>query len=155
MTTEKAVNRVLDNAPLKSYATRLAGPNAADCISELCATICEKSQAELDKVEPYFDFWCVRVVRNMNGKRGAMAKYRSEDIDQHRLELAQHFDHREEALSRVGECLEKMYWYDREMFLAYLEEGSLRKLADKIQLPIVTIYDTVKRVREQIQWALK
>ena len=149
------VRHVLDDPSLNSYANRLAGPNAQDCISELCATLCEKDEDYLKKIEPYFNFWCVRTIRNMNGKRGVMAKYRRQDTDRDELFMAMFADHKEETLAKIREALDSLYWYDREMFMTYLEEGSIRAVADVTGIAATSIHNTVKRVRGQIQWAVK
>jgi hypothetical protein len=152
---EQMIRHILTDHSLNSYASRLSGPNAKDCISELCATLCEKDNDYLKKIEPYFNFWCVRTIRNMNGTRGCMAKYRSEDVDRDELLMSMFADHNETNLQKIKDALDSMYWYDRELFLTYIEEGSIRKVTKLTGIPVMSVHNTTKAVKDKIKWAVK
>jgi DNA-directed RNA polymerase specialized sigma24 family protein len=130
---------------------RLAGNNWEDNLQELLLVVSEKDEEYLLRIQPYFNAWCVNVVRNMNGKRGVMAKYRSQYVDQKELDAVSYEWEKRYSIEIVEEDLKKLTWYERKLFLAYVEEGTLRDLSASTKIPLTSVHNTVKQVKEKLR----
>jgi len=143
---------VITDTSIRGYAMRLAGPNWEDCLQELALIICEKSEKELLDIQGYRNFWCVRTIRNMNGKRGVMAKYRNRSItkaEKDEIDSAT-WEYSKRCDAGVLERLEKMHWYQRELFKCYVEEGTIRKVSELTGIPSTSVFDTIKKVKDEL-----
>ena len=151
----------MDDSSLKSYSIRLAGNpvDAEDARSELIMVLCEMGKEKRERIQDYFHFWCVRTLRNitldMKRGRGRMAKYHQKKLEVEEMLMAQFTDHQEEKVSDIRNALESLYWYDRELFITYLEEGSCRAVEKITGISYTSVALTVKDVKERISWALK
>ena len=151
--TENLAHAILKNQSLTSYTKRLAGRNWKDCQQELLLIIAEKSEEDLLKIQPYFNFWCVRTIRNMNGNSGLMKKYRSRDVDYEELKATSDDYTKRVSAEQVKEDLESLTFYEREMFNTYIEEGSCRAVSSLTQIPLTSVWETVSNVKFKLQWA--
>lgn len=157
---DKMARHILNDSSLKSYALRLSGnkTDAEDAISELAYVVCELEPKKREAIQDYFNFWCVRTLRNltldMKRGRGKMSKYYQHQLNSEDLLMSQFTDHREEDFERIKEALSKLYWYDREMLLTYIEEGSCRAVEELTGISYTSVALTVKDVKEKLQWAL-
>ena len=159
MLRDKLINHVLNNSSLTGRMLALSGRDWEDCRQELMLIICEKDEDYLNKIEPYFDFWCVRTIRNMNGKRGVMDKYRDKYLDKY--EYKDYESQTDEYVTRYKEDVLKVFdkeaeeltWYQKMMFQSYIEEGSLDKLSKATGIPKVTIWDTISEIKFKLKWA--
>jgi hypothetical protein len=150
---ENLVNQAIKHPSLTSYVKRLAGDNWEDCLQELCLVIAEKTDKELQVIKPYFNAWCVRVVRNMNGKRGVMAKYRGQFTDAYELDLVSSEYVKRVSAEQVEEDLKKLTWYERELFKSYMKEGNLRKVATSTKIPLSSVWATINDVIFKLKWS--
>ena len=154
---ERLCTQLMNDPSLNSLAYRLAGNDKTDLMQEVALLICEKTDSELHRIESYFSFWCVRVMINMTGKRGEFTKkYRNKyiDADDWHFETMQDYDHDEdEMIRKVDEVLNdaSIHWYKRDMFRLYCECGSLRKVEKEVGIPFVSVFNTVKEMREIIK----
>ena len=154
MVRDKLIEHVMTDTSLTSYMKRRAGANWEDCRSELCLVVAEKTDVELKKIEPYFNFWCVRVVRNINDEtrgRHAMSKYKQERFDIVEVEGAMLQVDDSAILTIVNKVMDNLHWYDRELFKAYIEEGTMRNLSKATGIPLRSIWTTVNKVRDHIR----
>lgn len=151
---------ILNDPSLKSYALRLAGnkTDAEDAVSELACVVCEMSESAREKMNEYFRFWCVRTLRNltldMKRGRGKMSKYYQHQLNSEDLLMAQFTDHKEAQIAKVKSALDNLYWYEREMLLTYLEEGSCRAVEELTGISYTSVAMTVKETKERLLWAL-
>ena len=148
---EELVQKIMNHDSLKSYMKRLAGNNWRDNLQELLLVIAEKDEEYLTRIEPYFNAWCVRVVTNMNGTRGEMSKYRSQYVDQKELDAVSYDWDKRYSTDIVEEDLNKLTWYERELFLCYVEEGTLRKVSELTSIPLTSVHNTVKQVKDKLR----
>lgn len=151
--TEEFVHAVMNDQSLMSYMKRLAGQNWEDCRQELLLIISEKTEDELKTIQPYFNFWCVRVITNMNGNSGLMKKYRTKPIEVHELEAVSDEYTKRVSADQVEEDLKKLTWYEREMFKSYIEEGDLRSVSNSTGIPLTSVWETVSNVKFKLKWA--
>lgn len=150
---------IITDPSLGSLAYRLAGNNKADLLQELSLIVCEKDEKELQKIDSYFNFWCVRTMINMAGKRGSFTKLYSreqpnaEDINfEHEYDYT--VDEQIERLHEVFDYIKKQSpngWYKRDLFKLYVECGSLRKVEKEVGINYSSVYNTVKEVKEIIK----
>jgi hypothetical protein len=47
--------------------------------------------------------------------------------------------------------MQELHWYDREVLKLWLEEGSYRKVAKKVDIPYKSIGNTVKKTIETLR----
>jgi hypothetical protein len=153
------IDHVMKDPSLTGRMMTLSGSNWKDCRQELLLILCEKDEAYLKKIQPYFDFWCVRTIRNMNGNRGVMAQYRTKTLS--KAEFNEYEAYMDEYVQRYSSDVLKVFeddsneltWYEKKLFKAYIEEGSMDKLSKATQIPKVTIWDTINEIRFKLKWA--
>lgn len=153
---EHLYNRLINDMSLRSLARKLAGDKHEDLIQEIAVVLCEKNDEELRKLSEYFNFWAVRTMINMTAPRAKMSKYQEVNgVDYFDAPSEEYDTSIDELLEKIGKELNKMHWYERRMFLAYLEEGSLRKLSRSTDIPLNSIAQTVKQVKDRIRCSLR
>jgi len=58
----------------------------------------------------------------------------------------------EEITTRIEEILQEMHWFDRKLFNLYVKKfNSVRKLSKETKLGHVTVYNTIKKCRNNIK----
>ena len=58
----------------------------------------------------------------------------------------------EELTTKIEEILQDMYWFDRKLFKLYVKKfNSVRTLAKETKLGHVTVYNTIKKCRNNIK----
>lgn len=152
---ERLCNQMINDPSLNALAYRLAGGDKNDLLQELALIICEKTDEELEKIEDYFNFWCVRVMINMTGKRGNFTKqYRPERINYEEISFYHDLEYDgeiDDVLDKVDEILKGVYWYKRELFKLYIECGSFRKVESEVGINYLSVFHTVKDVKNQLK----
>lgn len=147
----KLIHHLYNDSSLRTLAERLCGGLADDLIQEVGLAICEKSEQECEKLEQYFNFWCVRVMMNMcsNGKFKKI--YEDTYLDWSELTFSYDYDKELDAkLDKVEAALKDVYWYKRELFKLYLECGSLRKVEAATGIDHCSVAATVKEVKKEL-----
>lgn len=165
---DELCKRLLRDKSLRTLSVNLAGGLAEDLIQEVGVVISKMSEDDCKKISPYFNFWCVRTMINLNRPRAALGKLKKKELDtwakrsksgeemEHMDELMEaelsEYDHEiDNNYQEVMSILDKMYWYDRELFLTYHKEGSLRKAEKLTKISYSSIYKTVKKVQKHIK----
>jgi DNA-directed RNA polymerase specialized sigma24 family protein len=67
--------------------------------------------------------------------------YDREDYDQEK----------EDDIQLLETLMEELHWYDRKILEMWLEEGSYRKVAAKVDIPFKSIGNSVKRALETLK----
>ena len=58
----------------------------------------------------------------------------------------------EQALiDKILKLVDKLYWYDKDLLMLYLEEGSFRKLTELTGIPHQSIWNTVKATLKKLK----
>jgi DNA-directed RNA polymerase specialized sigma24 family protein len=70
------------------------------------------------------------------------------------LDVAEREQTFQEAVINAQRTLDSMHWYDRQLFDAYLKEGSIRKLHKATDISTRCIHKTIKKVRKTIKQAI-
>jgi hypothetical protein len=152
---EKMYSHIINDPSLKSLAYNLAQNDSKDLLQELALIICEKTDEELAKIDSYFNFWCVRTLVNMCGKRGNFTKLykaKTPDINELRYEYELSYDStKDELLEKIDEILGGIYWYKRDLFKLYFELGNYRAVEEEVDIDHVSVYNTVRDVKNHIK----
>jgi hypothetical protein len=99
----------------------------------------------------YYKWFLVKTLTNQfNSNSSPFAKkYRPKEID---FILTSDYDHNIDILiDKIDKQLNKLHWYDRELFKAYVESGSYRKLSKQTDIPFNSISRTVNYVKTYIR----
>jgi len=113
----------------------------------------------LEKGKPVFKFWIVRICCNqVHSKNGKMYKQYNtlvpiEDVNKlmSETELNQ-YDHN--TIDQVHKLINKLYWYDKEILMMYIEHGSVRKVSALTGIPHTSIFITIKNIQKCIKQSL-
>tara|TARA_R110001606_G_scaffold204006_1_gene352047 strand:- start:2636 stop:3058 length:423 start_codon:yes stop_codon:yes gene_type:complete len=136
-------------------AYRLAGANKKDLLQEVALIICEEEDSKLERISEYFNFWCVRVMINITGKRGSFTKlYNPPRLNKEDVNFDRNLEYNgdiDEMLDRVDKALEGVYWYKRELFKLYVECGSFRKVEKEVGINYLSVFHTVKDVKNRLK----
>lgn len=148
---EKLCRRLIEDDNLKALATRLFDNEAEDLIQEIALIICQKSEEDLIKLNEYFDFWAARTIMNMASKTGKLGKVRNRKFDVNEMVEFEYQPEIDEMYDRVMEVLDEMYWYKRDLFMTYIEEGSLSKVTKKTNINRYSVWNNLKEVRDTVK----
>jgi hypothetical protein len=136
-------------------AYNLVEKKREDLLQELALIVCELTDEQREKIHGYFNFWCVRTMINMCGKRGAFTKKYTEkrwDVEELRFEAELVYDgDKDDMLEKVDEILKGVYWYKRDLFKLYFELGTYRAVESDVEIDHVSVYNTVNEVKKHIK----
>jgi len=134
-------------------------PNGNDVSQEVILSFLELDQEKQRQIIEggYLEFWAIRAAMFTNSNTGKFGKYFSrhfEDLKQienrNKIDIHDRIDAKI-LLEKVTKELDAMYWYDRELFRIYLEEGSLRKVEKATGIQFTSVKTTVDKVRKKIK----
>ena len=126
-------------------------------MQEVALIICEKSDEELEKLNEYFNFWAARTIMNMASKTGKLGRVRLRNSRLDHKEMVD-FDYEpeiDEKYCKVIEILDELYWYKRDLFMTYVEEGSLSKVTEKTKINRYSVWNNLKEVRDTVKDRMK
>lgn len=158
---EQLCKHILTDKSLSSLAYNLVGNKKKDLLQELGLIICEMDDQQRNKIEGYFNFWCVRTMINMTSPRGNFTKlYSPKLLNQE----AVNFDRLDEYDYTIDELIEKVEsaldeiaseqrrgWYKKELFKLYLQHGSFRKVEKDVGINYLSVFNTVKGLKNEIK----
>lgn len=159
---EKYLKRLYGNESLKLLSLKLAGELSGDLIQEVGLVICEKSDSELEVLDEWFDFWCVRTMINMTTNGKFKKKYREQYLNFDELLVS--FDYEETTgyfIDKLEVAIEETYpkskdgesgnMYKRELFKLYLDLGSTRKVEKEVGIDHCSVAATIRQVKEELK----
>ena len=154
-------NSLRNDRDLMTAAQRIAGDKWEDVVQEIGIVLCSKTEPELEKIQPYFRFWCIRTMTNMMSRTGAIGS--KEAMIDRNVDVALLFDglHDHEAntdtdtATQAKNILDSMPWYERELFKEYAEQGTLRRVSAATKIPLMSVHRTVKSVKKTIRKKLR
>ena len=133
-----------------------------DLKSEVILVLLEKTDEnlliELDK-KCQLIFYSVRIMLNMFKSNRSSFKKKYEhnsiisdapyclEIEENEFFKVDEIEHKEK-IDKINNKLESIYWYDRQIFLEYLEVKSYRKLEAKTRIPMKSLQLTCIKVKE-------
>ncbi len=133
---------IITDSSLRRLAQRLRPQHFEDVLQQVALIVCEMETAQVERIQPYFNFWCVRTITIVSARNGQVGKY-CDPVASDEKEVA---DIQEpEPIDTAP--VEGMYWYDRELLKLYAEKGSVRKVAKALNIPVMTMATEIKRVK--------
>ena len=152
---EKLCRRLINDESLKVLALRLFDNEAEDLTQEIALIICQKSDEELERLDKYFNFWAARTIMNLASKTGKLGKVRHRKFEAAEMVDFDYEPEIDERYDQVMEVLDEMYWYKKELFMTYIEEGSLSKVTEKTNINRYSVWNNLKEVRDTVKDKLK
>ena len=128
---------------------RLRPQHYQDVLQQVALIVCEMEPAQVERIEPYFNFWCVRTITIVAARNGQVGKY-CDTIADTVKDVAD--THEPEPIDTKP--IDGLYWYDRELLKMYAELGSIRKVAQQLNIPTMTMATEIKRVKENAKRVL-
>lgn len=126
-----------------------------DLIQEVAMVILEMPDEKWQQINEggYLRFYVVRAMITMaTSPRSSFNKlynrHNHQEIDHDRED----YDWEKEAdISLIETLMEELHWYEREVLKLWLEEGSYRKVAKKVDIPYKSIGNTVNKAIETLR----
>ncbi len=151
---DKAVIDLIGDEELWELANKICSvPD--DLIQEVALVLMELSEEKWQQINEggYLRFYVVRTMLNMaTSPRSSFSKlynlYNYEKIDYDREEYDQE---KEDDIQLLETLMEELHWYDKKILEMWLEEGSYRKVAAKVDIPFKSIGNSVKRALETLK----
>jgi hypothetical protein len=147
------ITKTSQDKELKQICRKIGGNLADDLFQELMLILLEYDKEKLLSIynKGYYKWFLVKTLTNQfNSNSSPFAKkYRPKEID---FILTSDYDHNIDILiDKIDKQLNKLHWYDRELFKAYVESGSYRKLSKQTDIPFNSISRTVNYVKTYIR----
>ena len=147
------ITKTSQDKELKQICRKIGGNLAEDLFQELMLILLEYDKEKLLSIynKGYYKWFLVKTLTNQfNSNSSPFAKkYRPKEID---FILTCEYDHNIDILiDKIDKQLNKLHWYDRELFKAYVESGSYRKLSKQTDIPFNSISRTVNYVKTYIR----
>jgi hypothetical protein len=158
---EQLYNTLRNDRELMTFAKQIAGDKWEDVVQEIGIVLCAKTEPELQKLIPYYRFWCIRTMSNMISPTGIIGRKESKidrNVDVTNLfESLQDTDASEDidTAKQANVILDTFTWYERELFREYALQGSLRKVSLATKIPLMSVHQTVYKVKTIIKKKLK
>ena len=151
---DKAVIDLLGDNELRELAQKICSvPD--DLIQEVALVIMEMPHSKWLQINEggYLRFYVVRTMLNMaTSPRSSFSKlynlHNYEKVDYDREDYDQE---KEDDLQLLETLMDELHWYDRKILEMWLEEGSYRKVAAKVDIPFKSIGNSVKRALETLK----
>jgi len=151
---DQAAIDLLSDVELYELAQKLCNcPD--DLIQEVVMVILEMTEEKWQQINEggYLRFYVVRTMMTMaTSPRSSFSKL----YDLHKHKKVDHdredYDwEKEDDISLIETLMEELHWYDREVLKLWLDEGSYRKAAKKVDIPYKSIGNTVKKTIETLR----
>jgi DNA-directed RNA polymerase specialized sigma24 family protein len=141
---ERLCGIIINHRPLREYARHLDRSNVDDIIQQVALVLCEQTDTNIERIEPYIIPWSFRVAHHVARK---MQQKRA------RIELVAELGDIEQETETPIELpdLSTLYWYDRELILLKEKLGSNRAVATAIGIPPSAVDNDMKRIRHELR----
>ena len=151
---DKAVIDLLGDNELRELAQKICSvPD--DLIQEVALVIMEMPQEKWLQINEggYLRFYVVRTMLNMaTSPRSSFSKlYDLHNYDKIDYDREDYDQEKEDDLQLLETLMDELHWYDRKILEMWLEEGSYRKVAAKVDIPFKSIGNSVKRALETLK----
>ena len=155
---DQAILDLLADESLKNLADKIAGDHAGDLIQEVALLLLEMDQDKWTEINEggYLRWYVIRTMLNMaTSARSTFA--RKFGLHQYRPELRDvpeeegYDQEKEDDIALLEQILEGYHWYNRDLLLLYLEEGSYRKVEKATGIPFKSVGNTVKKTIESLR----
>jgi hypothetical protein len=153
MTFLELITKTSQDKELRQICRKIGGNLSDDLFQELMIILLEYNQEKLIDIynKGYYKWFLVKTLTNQFNSNSSPfnKKYRPKDID---YIITDSYDHSIDIMiDKVNNKLNQLHWYDRELFKAYIESGSYRKLSKQTDIPFNSISRTINNVKNYIR----
>ena len=153
MTFLELITKTSQDKELRQICRKIGGNLSDDLFQELMIILLEYNQEKLIDIynKGYYKWFLVKTLTNQFNSNSSPfnKKYRPKDID---YIISDSYDHSIDIMiDKVNNKLNQLHWYDRELFKAYIESGSYRKLSKQTDIPFNSISRTINNVKNYIR----
>ena len=153
MTFLQLITKTSQDKELRQICRKIGGNLSDDLFQELMIILLEYNQEKLIDIynKGYYKWFLVKTLTNQFNSNSSPfnKKYRPKDID---YIISDSYDHSIDIMiDKVNNKLNQLHWYDRELFKAYIESGSYRKLSKQTDIPFNSISRTINNVKNYIR----
>lgn len=155
---DKAILDLLSDKSLNNLAKKIGGEYADDLIQEVALLLLEMDEEKWAEINEggILRWYVIRTMINMaTSARSTFA--RKYGIHEHRPPLkdipdTEEYDQeKEDDIALLEVILNEYHWYNRDLLLLYLREGSYRKVEKATGIPFKSVGNTVKKTLEQLR----
>ena len=151
---DKAVIDLITDEELRELADKICSvPD--DLIQEVALVLMELPKEKWQQINEggYLRFYVVRTMLNMaTSPRSSFSKlYNLHNYEQIDYDREEYDEEKEADLQLLETLMEELHWYDKKILEMWLEEGSYRKVAAKVDIPFKSIGNSVKRALETLK----
>ena len=153
MTFYELITKTSQDKELRQICRKIGGNLSDDLFQELMVILLEYNEQKLIDIynKGYYKWFLVKTLTNQFNSNSSPfnKKYRPKDID---YIITDNYDHSIDIMiDKVNNKLNQLHWYDRELFKAYIESGSYRKLSKQTDIPFNSISRTINNVKNYIR----
>lgn len=153
MTFLEIITKTSQDKELRQICRKIGGNLSDDLFQELMVILLEYNEQKLIDIynKGYYKWFLVKTLTNQFNSNSSPfnKKYRPKDID---YIITDSYDHSIDIMiDKVNNKLNQLHWYDRELFKAYIESGSYRKLSKQTDIPFNSISRTINNVKNYIR----
>lgn len=153
MTFLELITKTSQDKELRQICRKIGGNLSDDLFQELMVILLEYNEQKLIDIynKGYYKWFLVKTLTNQFNSNSSPfnKKYRPKDIDHI---ISDSYDHSIDIMiDKVNNKLNELHWYDRELFKAYIESGSYRKLSKQTDIPFNSISRTINNVKNYIR----
>ena len=147
------ITKTSQDKELRQICRKIGGNLSDDLFQELMVILLEYNEQKLIDIynKGYYKWFLVKTLTNQFNSNSSPfnKKYRPKDID---YIITDSYDHSIDIMiDKVNNKLNQLHWYDRELFKAYIESGSYRKLSKQTDIPFNSISRTINNVKNYIR----
>jgi hypothetical protein len=147
------ITKTSQDKELRQICRKIGGNLSDDLFQELMVILLEYNEQKLIDIynKGYYKWFLVKTLTNQFNSNSSPfnKKYRPKDID---YIITDNYDHSIDIMiDKVNNKLNQLHWYDRELFKAYIESGSYRKLSKQTDIPFNSISRTINHVKNFIR----
>jgi len=151
---DKAVIDLLGDVELRELANKICSiPD--DLIQEVALVLMEMSHEKWTQINEggYLRYYVVRTMLNMaTSPRSSFSRlYNLHNYEKIDYEREEYDEEKEEDIQLLETLMNELHWYDRKILEMWLEEGSYRKVGNKVDIPFKSIGNSVKRAIETLR----
>lgn len=141
---------------LKAFARKYAGEYADDLVQDAILILLQLEKGRIEQIHEQGSLraYAQQIIYNIRHGNG-----KSETITDIEHITGAEFDHLQDEptnepdprIERTAKALQKLYWYDRDLFLLYSEMGSCRQVAKATGINYISIHRTIKKVKDELR----
>ena len=153
MSFYEIITKTSQDKELRQICRKIGGNLSDDLFQELMVILLEYNQEKLIDIynKGYYKWFLVKTLTNQFNSNSSPfnKKYRPKHVDHI---ISDNYDHSIDIMiDKVNNKLNQLHWYDRELFKAYIESGSYRKLSKQTDIPFNSISRTINNVKNYIR----